>query len=140
MAQAKNFFMEIVTPEGKVFSGNAEAAVVPGVEGEIGILADHAALLSEISLGELRVTSAGKTQIYAVESGVVEIRDNAVSVAVESAQKPDEIDRQNVKLIKDRAEAAIRENREPALVAKAQNDLKVALLLEKISVDAAGKK
>ena len=128
--------MEIVTPEGRIFSGDAEFAVVPCVEGEIGILPGHAALLNEISLGELRVTRSGKTEFFAVESGIVEIRDNKVSVAVESAQKPEQIDREAVQRMKVEVERRIKENRDPDSAVRAHNDLKLVLLLEKISAKA----
>jgi len=133
MATGKNFFMEIVTPEGKVFSGDAEFAVVPALEGEVGILPGHAALLSEINIGELRVTQTGSVSTFVVESGIVEIRDNRVSVAVESCQRQDLIDREAVLLMKADAENRIKENRDPGLVERARNDLRLALLLEKVS-------
>ncbi len=77
---ADTFEIEIATPEKLVLQTQAEWAQIPGKDGYMGILAGHAALLSELGEGELTITSAGKTDRFKVSGGYVEIRDNHVRV------------------------------------------------------------
>jgi F-type H+-transporting ATPase subunit epsilon len=74
------FQIDITTPEKLVASKQADYAEVPGKDGYLGILPGHAALLSELGTGDLKVTSAGKTETFAVSGGYVEVRDNHVRV------------------------------------------------------------
>lgn len=84
--------LEIVTPESRVFSGNASFVVVPGVEGELGILPEHIPLLTEIRPGELAVTTEEGEKIFAVGGGFFEVRPDRVSVLTDMALKDSEID------------------------------------------------
>jgi F-type H+-transporting ATPase subunit epsilon len=74
------FQIEITTPEKLVASKQADYAEVPGLDGYIGILPGHAALLSELGTGELKVTTGGKVESYTVSGGYLEVRDNHVRV------------------------------------------------------------
>lgn len=78
------FQIEITTPEKLVASKQADYAEVPGKDGYLGILPGHAALLSELGSGELKVTSGGKTESFSVSGGYVEVRDNHVRVLADS--------------------------------------------------------
>ena len=77
---AATFHIEIVTPERMVASSDAEYAEIPGKDGYMGILPDHAALLSELGDGDLSYTLSGKKEKFHVSGGYVEIRDNHVRV------------------------------------------------------------
>lgn len=77
---ASTFQIEIVTPEKLVVSQAAEYAEIPGKDGYLGVLPDHAALLSELGEGELSYTLSGKKETCKVSGGYVEIRDNHVRV------------------------------------------------------------
>jgi F-type H+-transporting ATPase subunit epsilon len=83
---AATFELEIVTPERQVVKQNAESAQIPGKDGYLGILPDHAALLSELGEGELSYTSGGKTEKLQVSGGFVEVRNNHVRVLADSAK------------------------------------------------------
>lgn len=74
------FQIEITTPEKLVASRQADYAEIPGKDGYLGILPGHAALLSELGSGEVKVTSAGKTESFAISGGYLEVRDNQVRV------------------------------------------------------------
>jgi len=78
------FQIEITTPEKMVASKQADFAEIPGKDGYLGILPGHAALLSELGSGELKVTSAGKTESFGITGGYVEVRDNVVRVLADS--------------------------------------------------------
>ncbi len=85
--------LEIVTPEARAFSGSARMVVVPGVEGELGILPDHMPLMTQILPGELHVTTeAGEDLFLAVGEGFVEVRPDRVSVLTGMAISEAEID------------------------------------------------
>ena len=77
---ADTFKIQITTPEKLVADKTAEYAEIPGLDGYLGILPGHAALLSELGSGELKVTSGGKIESFQVSGGYVEVRDNQVRV------------------------------------------------------------
>jgi len=88
--------LEIVTPEARTFSGEAQMVVVPGVEGELGILPDHMPLMTQINPGELRITTAEGDQYLAVGSGFLEVLPDRVSVMTDMAVSEGEIDEKAV--------------------------------------------
>jgi F-type H+-transporting ATPase subunit epsilon len=77
---ASTLRIEIVTPEKLVVSQDADYVEIPGKDGYMGILPEHAALLSELGEGELSYMLAGKKESCKVSGGYVEIRDNHVRV------------------------------------------------------------
>jgi F-type H+-transporting ATPase subunit epsilon len=74
----------VATPDGPVASGEGELLVVPTTGGELGVMADHAALVACVAPGALRVTAGGQTRSIGVGRGIVEVRDNAVRLMVEN--------------------------------------------------------
>jgi F-type H+-transporting ATPase subunit epsilon len=72
-------FVEIITPDRKVFSSEASVVTLPGVNGSFQILNDHAALVSTLQKGEL---TADKS-VFQIEGGVVEVLNNRVLILVE---------------------------------------------------------
>jgi F-type H+-transporting ATPase subunit epsilon len=75
----------VSTPEGTVAHGEAEFLVVPTIGGELGVMADHAALITRLAAGELRVTSGGAVKSVPVGPGLVEVRDNTVRLLLSGA-------------------------------------------------------
>jgi F-type H+-transporting ATPase subunit epsilon len=80
------FEIEIATPDKLVVKRQAESAQIPGKDGYMGILPDHAALLSELGDGTLSITSGGSTESFHVIGGYVEVRDNHVRVAADRVE------------------------------------------------------
>ena len=78
--------VQITTPEKLVFEKEAEYAEIPGKDGYMGILPGHAALLSELGAGEMKLTVAGKIESFAVSGGYVEVRDDKVRVLADSVE------------------------------------------------------
>ncbi|MFT5337348.1 MAG: F-type H+-transporting ATPase subunit epsilon [Sphingobacteriales bacterium] len=72
--------VEIITPDSTVFSGQAEAIVVPGTDGLLGILNSHAPLISSLKAGEVKVTQDGKDQLFNITGGVVEVQNDKIMV------------------------------------------------------------
>ncbi|MBL9116541.1 MAG: ATP synthase F1 subunit epsilon [Verrucomicrobiaceae bacterium] len=99
--------LEIVTPEARIFSDQVESVVLPGSEGEMGILPAHAPLVSALQPGELRYTKGGKTTDLAVGEGLVEITGEHARVLTDMAIEADAIDEKAVEEALARAKAAL---------------------------------
>ncbi len=84
--------LEIVTPEKKVLSDAVESVTIPTSSGEIGILTNHAPLISTLKSGILSYTRGGATEKMVVAGGFVEVSANNVSVLADSAETAAEID------------------------------------------------
>jgi F0F1-type ATP synthase epsilon subunit len=83
------FSWSVATPEGTVASGECEFLVVPTAGGELGVMAEHAALAASVVPGELRVTKSGTVTTVSVGAGVVDVRDNRVRVLVSASPQAD---------------------------------------------------
>lgn len=84
--------LEIVTPEKSVFSDTVESVNVPTTSGEIGILTNHAPLISGLKSGVLSYLKNGATERMVVAGGFVEVSDNKVSILADTAESAGEID------------------------------------------------
>jgi F-type H+-transporting ATPase subunit epsilon len=78
--------LEILTPEKKFFSGDAESVLLPGADGKFEILKDHAPLISSLKEGEIRIRQNGKDTSVKIKSGFVEVLNNKINVMVEGAE------------------------------------------------------
>ena len=77
--------LEILTPAKNIFSGEVKLVKVPGCKGSFEILKNHAAIISSLTSGELKVeTETGETLKYTISSGVVEVKSNHIVVLAES--------------------------------------------------------
>jgi F-type H+-transporting ATPase subunit epsilon len=100
--------VEVITPEGVAYSGDAEMLVVPGAAGELGILANHAPLVSLLRPGETRVTTAdGDVRRYATDDGYLHVRKNHALVLVGEAVAADSIDATAARQRLEQAQAAL---------------------------------
>jgi F-type H+-transporting ATPase subunit epsilon len=76
--------LEIVTPDKKVFSGNIKLIQVPGSKGQFEVLRNHAAIISTLSAGKIKVISPeGEKTYFDIQGGVIEVKNNNVVVLVE---------------------------------------------------------
>lgn len=101
--------LEIVTPEHKAFSDEVDNVYLPGVEGEMGILPSHAALVTSIKAGELRYLKGGNTTELAIGNGFAEVTEGKVTVLTDIAFAHDEIDENKVEAALERAEKTLAE-------------------------------
>lgn len=92
----KKIKCSILTPDRELYEGEIAFAVVQAHNGEMGFLVDHAPLISELGLGEIRLQDGRTTEYFLVEGGIVEIRDNKMIVLAETALKKAELDRQQL--------------------------------------------
>jgi F-type H+-transporting ATPase subunit epsilon len=83
---------EIVSQDRLVFEGDADIVVLPGVHGEMGILPNHAPLLSNLSYGFLTVRYQGQEQVFTIAGGVVEVQPDIITILADAAENVLEID------------------------------------------------
>jgi F-type H+-transporting ATPase subunit epsilon len=88
---AATFNFELVTPERLVFSGEATQVVVPGTEGDFGVLAGHAPFISTLRPGILEVTLPQGSQRLLVKKGVAEADPTRLTVLAQTAVPVDEL-------------------------------------------------
>lgn len=101
---AGTFTLRVVSPEGNVLKEEAEFVVLPGVTGEIGILPNHAPLITAMDVGVIRYTIGGTTKKIATSGGFVEVAENKVTVLADTAELGELIDLDRAMAAKERAE------------------------------------
>ncbi len=101
--------LEIVTPEASVFADEVDSVVVPGIDGEAGLLPSHAPLVTTIQPGELRYTKDGTEEYLALGEGFVEISEDRVAVITDLAASEAEIDEQTVEQALARAHETLKD-------------------------------
>ena len=128
----KEFNLKITTCDRSFYSGPCESIVLPAIDGEHGVLADHEPMVTAIVSGECRFTANGKQNIIAVGQGFAEIKPEQVEVIVDTAEYPEEIDARRAEEAKIRAEEAMRQkqsileyNHSQAALSRAMTRLKV---------------
>jgi F-type H+-transporting ATPase subunit epsilon len=77
--------VSVISPEALVFEGTTDSVVAPGFDGELGILSDHAPLMTLLGKGVLRIGTGGETKSFAIEGGFLQVAGNAVRVVTEKA-------------------------------------------------------
>jgi F-type H+-transporting ATPase subunit epsilon len=125
---ARTIHVDIVSPEGEMFSGEATMVFAPGVEGEIGVAPRHAPLLTTLTAGVVRVQSEGQEeQSFYVGGGALEIQPNKVSVLADTAARARDLDEAAAQAAKARAEEAMRGTKDKLDMAQAQAELARAM-------------
>lgn len=119
--------VEIITPERRVYSADVRFVVLPGTEGELGILPDHAPLVTALKIDVVRITHEGKVQKIAVHGGFAEVRNNRVIILANAAERAEEIDRARAEAAKQRAETRLAARTPDIDVVRAELALKRAL-------------
>ena len=88
----RQLFCRIITPEEMIFDGEADLVVARIADGEIGVLVDHAPVVSTVEFGEVRITEGDEKYIYATSDGFFKVSENLVQILVEEAVPAGEID------------------------------------------------
>jgi F-type H+-transporting ATPase subunit epsilon len=84
--------LNIVTPEGELFAGEVDALLVPGAEGQLGILPRHAPLITVLDEGELVVRQGEEEYVFAIHGGYMQVLPDRVIVLADVAERASEID------------------------------------------------
>jgi len=99
--------LEIITAERVVYSEDVDIVVAPGIQGQLGILAHHAPLMTMLQPGELMVRRNNEEESMFVSGGFLEVRGDKVVVLADVAERADEIDIARAEAAKRRAEEGI---------------------------------
>ena len=104
--------LSVVTPEGQAFHGEADAVVLPGSEGEFGVLPGHEPFLTALRIGPMTIRKPGGEELHAALSqGFAEVHDDQVSVMVGTCEFAHEIDRSRAEIAAERALKQLEEMR-----------------------------
>lgn len=95
---------EVVTQDRLLYEGEADMVIAPGSEGMMGILPDHAPLLSTLDLGLLTVRHAGGEEIFTIAGGVLEVQPDLITVLADVGEHVDEIDEARAEQARRRAQ------------------------------------
>ena len=112
--------LNIVTPDGDVFSGEAKSILVTTDTGEVQILAGHAELIAPLATGRAKLTlNDGTSRIAAVSGGFIVVSKEETKVVATTFEFADEIDVKRAETAKEKAEEALKN-------AKETNDIEIA--------------
>jgi F-type H+-transporting ATPase subunit epsilon len=121
--------LEIVTPERRAYADEVDMVLVPGIEGELGILPHHTPLVSLLGVGELKIRKGGDEESFAIVGGFLQVGPDKVVVMAETADMASEIDLEKAREARREAERALEAGfHEGADLAAARAQLQQALL------------
>jgi len=104
---------EIVSQDRLVYEGDVDIVVAPGEAGEMGILPNHAPLLSTLKYGILRVRHKEGEEVFTIAGGIIEVQPEVVTILANSAENVAEIDVARAEQAKRRAEKYLEEGVPP---------------------------
>ncbi len=119
----KSFHLEIVTPDGTEYNGNALSLLVKTDTGDIEIMAGHADLIAALSTGRARIRNEnGESRFASVSGGFITVNREGVKLVTTTFEFADEIDLNRAKAAAERAERAIQnaKSERDELIAKAK--------------------
>ncbi len=127
------FQLDIVTPQGLVFSEQIEHLRAPGSEGSFGVLAGHTPFMTPLAVGEVELTQGGKKRILATSGGYIEVNPDRTVILAQTAEFAEEIDLNRAKAALERAQKRLQEKhpdidiqRAQAALMRAANRIRIA--------------
>jgi F-type H+-transporting ATPase subunit epsilon len=135
MAEYTPYPLEVITPEGPAFSGEAQIVVVPGEAGQLGVLANHAPLIARLKPGQTKVTDAAGTVFeFATAGGYIQVRKNEALVLVGEAVRREDIEPAAARARLDQANAELARAQEgEGDVHRAEREARFADVLVQVS-------
>lgn len=88
----RQLFCRIITPEKMVYDGEADLVVARIADGDVGVMVDHAPVVSTAEVGDVRVREGEELHVFATSDGFFKVADNLVQILVEEAVEAGEID------------------------------------------------
>ena len=129
--------LEVITPEKLALRESVDEVVVPGLDGELGILPEHTPVISQLKTGILVYRQGNERKQMHVSGGFVEVLPDRVSVLSEVAEKPEEIDLRRAQLARERAEQQLASRSEE--IDYHQAELKLERALTRIQLADRGR-
>ncbi len=120
MAAAPKIQLDVVTPQKLAYSEQVDLIEGPAIDGLIGILPDHAPLVTAMQIGVVRVVKDGEEIQIAISEGFMEVQPDRINLVVRTAELPEEIDIDRAKSARDRAEEKLEKDKDNIDFAKAE--------------------
>lgn len=91
-AEGRQLFCRVITSESMVFDGEVDRVIVRIADGDVGVLADHAPVVSTAEIGEVRIKEGEDTRVFATSDGFFKVSENLALILVEEAVEAGDID------------------------------------------------
>jgi F-type H+-transporting ATPase subunit epsilon len=125
--------LEIVSLERLVYSDEVSVVIAPGIEGQLGILPNHAPLMTFLEPGELIIRKEGAEISLAISGGFLEVFQNKVTILADTAERAEEIDIARVEEAKRKAEETLKSRPTGVDLTAAEAALKRSLVQLKVA-------
>lgn len=122
------FKLEVITPLKQVYSGEVELVVLRTSEGDMGILANHAPLVAELAIGEMKLKSEGKERNFFVSGGFLEVSQDRTLILADEAMDVKDIDVEKAQKEANLAKEKLARLKEDKDIAVTQRALESALM------------
>lgn len=127
------FSLIVLAAERSFYEGSCVSLIIPTIDGQYGILAEHSNMIGAVVPGSLKITTPeGREIVAAVSEGLVKVENNQVLILVDTAELPEDIDANRAKHSMEEAKEALLQKRSmqdyqaaQAKLARAINRLKV---------------
>lgn len=127
------FQLQIVTPDGSYFDGEAERLVVRSIDGDVCIMANHIPYVTALAVGEARVTIDGKPRVAAANGGMLTVNQKHVRLVATTFEWAEDIDAERAQRAKQKAEERIQKASDKTDLEIAKAKLARALIRIKVS-------
>jgi F-type H+-transporting ATPase subunit epsilon len=124
---AHSYKLEVITPEGRVYESEVVHLRAPGLEGDFGILAEHAPIMAALRIGKLHVDEPTTSFDFAVSGGYLEGHENQIVLLAETCERKENIDIERARRARERAVKRLTETREGIDIDRARAALMRAL-------------
>jgi F-type H+-transporting ATPase subunit epsilon len=127
--------LSAVTPEKVVFEQDVTSVIAPGIEGYLGVLTNHAPLITPLTAGNLQVKDAGgQERLYFISGGFLEVSKNVATILADAIEKPEDINLERAQAAEKRARERLARRSDPEIdTDRAEAALKRALWRQKMA-------
>lgn len=125
--------LEIISPDGIIYSDEIDEVLLPAQNGQIAILPHHAPLFSKLTEGEVIIKKGGKENFIAIIGGFLEVQNNKAHIISDYAIRAESIEIAKAQEAKRRAQKILQEKKEYADFAIVENDLRKSILELKVA-------
>lgn len=123
----KTVEVNVVTPDGPIYNGEAEMVSTKAKSGELGILPNHIPMVAPLQIGAVRIKKGGKTEFIAVSGGFLEVRPEKITILAQAAELAETIDFARANAAKLRAERRLQDKQDNVDHKRAELALKRAI-------------
>jgi F-type H+-transporting ATPase subunit epsilon len=135
------FPFQILSPERIIYQRETVSLVVPGVEGYLGVMANHAPMLAALGVGQVKATAgSGEASLFALTGGILEVTIEEVRLFADAAEKAEEIDVGRAEAARARALSRLSERSAEIDAARAHAALMRALNRLRVAQKARGER